>query len=299
MLQATEIVITEPGDVGEEYRKRGVYRYIMVPESLNICERTIVAGGAVVLPAGQLVEIFDIPVPYHDSDSLEDEHENAEVAAHNRQSPTGGAKFKPKTSYAIVDELIQNYAVRGLVYFAELSTMTQQGRKEAAIVEAKLNLESLFDPKVFPTLQDALAHLEEISPQGIPHGADCLSALKAGLEQAIAFRQSWAISREADIQLGLKGKGGRVATFQNEREYAASIGIGLTNANEMKPIEAVAVAAAGGSSSSDLIATKFLLEQNEALARENAELKEQQDAMAANMNAIMKKLKIKPEDLEG
>lgn len=288
MLQGNEVVITERSAVSDEYFRRGVYRYVWTPEDINIRDRIIISAGAKVLPSGMLIELFDIPIPYYDSDILEDERENADIAIANRNSPTGGAKFKPKTSFAIVSELIENYAVRGLVHLECLSTTTPEGRKAAALVEQRLKLDTLADRKAYPTLMSAREALQKSNLVGVPKGQECIEAITAGYNQAIDYRRAWARKREAEIQQGLKGKGGRVETFDEERLYAASVGIVLTDANVM--VHEGTVAPVAGHSASDSIATKLLMEQNETLAEQNDELKARLDKMAADFQALVKDL---------
>lgn len=288
-----EVLLTQPSQLDEEYTKRGVTRYIMVLETIPIRDRLIIASGEKFLPAGELIEIRDIPVPYYDTDTLEDERENADIAIANKNSPTGGAKFKHKTSFAIVDEVIQNYQPRGVVYFKDLNTTTQEGRKLAAQMELRLKLADLVNPEKCPTLMDAITMLEKINVNllGLPKAKECRDAIVEGLNQAILHRQAWAQAREAEIQLGLKGKPGRVATYQTERDYAASVGIVLTDANVMKSASAAAGAGASvGESASDAIAAKLLLDQNEALAEQNDSLTARLAAMEEKFNKLVDSL---------
>jgi hypothetical protein len=305
MLQSNEeFVIKAPkANVHPEYDLRGQSRYVFAWEPINITGRTIVNNGVQVLPAGQLIEIRDIPIPYHDSDSLQDERDNPDLALLAAGSPTRGAKFKPKTSFAIVQELIENYAVQGLVYLAPLSGVASpETSRRAAQFEARLRLPDLVNPNKHATLQDALESLGSLEAE--KGDLRSVNALAEGLEQAIAHREAWSYKREAEIQLAQKGKEGRAATFPHERAYAASVGVVLTDANVMRRKGAAAGGgedvATIGQSSSDLIATKVLMEQNEALAAERdemagrvAKLEAEKASSDAKLDAILKKLNIK------
>lgn len=307
MLQSNEefVVKTSKANVHPDYELRNQKRYVFAFEPINITGRTIVNNGAQVLPAGELIEICDIPIPYHDSDSLQDERDNPDLVLVAAASPSRGAKFKPKTSFAIVQELVENYAVQGLVYLAPLSGVASQDTsRRAALIEAKLLLPDLVNPKKYATLQEAEESLLLLDTTGISKGEEIVKLLAEGIAQAIAFREAWAYKREAEIQLAQKGKEGRAATFPNERAYAASVGVMLTDANVMKRKSAAAGSGEEtvtvGQSSSDMIATKFLLEQNEALATERdtmaarvAKLEAEKASSDAKLDAIMKKLNIK------
>lgn len=283
-----ELQVTERApNVDPEYFKRNVYRYIWCPESVNVSDRVVVHGGAKVFPAGELIEISDIPIPYYDSDTLQDERENADVAIANRNSPTGGAKFRFKTSYAIVAELMEAFGARGMMYLQSLTATTAEERKAAAMAEARLDMPNLVNAEIFPLLQDAVDDLQRRDASRLPQGEALIGELTQGLRQAIAFREAWAESREAEIQQALKGKPGRSTVFPIERAYALTVGIRLSDAHlvikrdkspiadVVKPVQSPGV--------DESIAAKLLLDQNEQLQEENLELRERLGSLEQKM----------------